>query len=386
MNLVSFADSLLMVYEKSSGQNAVLFEPFRPYVVTESQFHQFEKDRNISSLFYKITKLNSRVPNFNAYAQKPGKLFFYAGGGGYGDQIIAWPVARYLSNMGYQLDVYTDPGNESCWWMMPWIRSVGILPIPKTHFDNYTQYAVFTETTNMDEYPDQAHPVDTMFRKIGIDPATVPPEEKVLAPAFSPMELNRARSFLQSTGIAQTKFAFMQLSASLKLRSLPPAEAFVYMQTLAEAFPDIAWIHLTDKYNDAAYAIKIQESGLPNLYAHTFARLRDMWAATTLAELVVGVDSMAVHVAGSCGVPCVGIWGPVHPLTRVKYYREHTPLFDPSPCPFAPCFFAHGSDLPPFCPPNPPPTACKVMQASTPDKVLDAVRIIVNNKPNDPNH
>ena len=381
MFLVSFTDGVPMMYEKSSGHNLIVFEPFRPYVMSNDQFRRIEGDHSIVSKFYKISQIGSRIPNFNASLEKPGRVFFHTGGGGFGDQIMAWPVAKYLATRGYTVDVFADPGNEYCWWLQKWIGYVGIIPVSKYIFDNYKHYALFESVTNMDEHSDQQHPVDVMFKKIGIDPMSVPAEEKVVRPEFSPFEINRTHEFFSK--IPQKRYAFLQFTASAKLRSLSVNEAFAHMKALATAYPDIAWIHLSDKFNDSGYKIKVQESGLPNLFAHSFDRLRECWCAIAQAEVVVAVDSMVVHAAGTSAVPCVGLWGPVSPDVRVKYYKNHVPLFSKSACPHSPCFYSIGADLPTYCPPSDDgqrPSSCRVMQAATPEVVLNAVESILSKK------
>jgi hypothetical protein len=57
----------------------------------------------------RIRNFDIRVRNFT-----DNRVLLYNGSGGYGDQILTWPVARLLNGLGFKVHVLCDPGNELC--------------------------------------------------------------------------------------------------------------------------------------------------------------------------------------------------------------------------------------------------------------------------------
>lgn len=64
---------------------------------------------------------------------------------------------------------------------------------------------------------------------------------------------------------------------------------------------------------------------------------RRLWAAIINAmDLIITVDSGAMHLAGALGVPIVGLFSTVPGWTRIKYYHRAIAIDSKYPC--APCF------------------------------------------------
>jgi ADP-heptose:LPS heptosyltransferase len=106
-----------------------------------------------------------------------------------------------------------------------------------------------------------------------------------------------------------------------------------------------------------------------------FQNLRDLWALSSQAAVVVSPDSMMVHVAGSMNIPCVGLWGSIDPQVRIKYYKNHVALWKREVCPVSPCF-QHYNVFPDFCPTK-EHEQCGVLCSIAPDEIVNAVKTLL---------
>lgn len=377
MNLIRFAEPVTISFKKSAGGATITFEAGRDYVIANQQLERILHDENIRNRAYKISKLESRITNFHVGARKVGtqRLLFFNGSGGYGDQIITWPVVKLLASMGYEVHVLTDPGNNVCWWNFPWVKSVDICPIPYERMKLFDYVVIFEAVVNTDEHPDQEHPLDVMLRKMGIDPRSVDSSLKRVAPNFTYTEMANTQVFKDKT------IGMYQLSSANQVRCFQPADSVFMLLKLADAYPNIHWLALYDEFVNPAYKTqleeKIKELEITNIQPYCAPNLRDLWALTTRAQVVIAPDSMMVHIAGCMGVPCIGLWGPMSPQSRVAYYTNHFPIFHRELCVHAPCF-AYSNTFPKYCPPRPGGrTTCEVLAGISPVEVIEAVNKII---------
>ena len=365
MNLLTFSEPVQIAFQKSSGEIRVTLEAGRPYLFAQHQVSRFMQDPNMMSRVYKLSRCDMRMGNFVC---KPsghnGRLMIFNGSGGFGDQIMTWPFARLMSQW-YEVHVLTDPGNTLCWWNQPHLRSIQQLPIQWDLLKLYNHLAFFEEVVNTDEHQDQEHPIDVMLRRVGIDPDSVPPEAKVMRPLFTFAEAQAAKARIDA--LQGKRLGLYQLSSANPVRALPVDDSVYLAVKLAETYTDTHWIALHDEFIPAGYVEGLKtaatQRGLTNIEAFKFPNLRELWAVTELASIVVAPDSMMVHAAGMFGVPCVGLWGPVDPSRRVRYYKNHHPIWRREACPHAPCF-VFSSTFPRYCPPTPVArTTCECISA-----------------------
>ncbi len=380
MHLVTFRNALSLSFQKSAGQVTITCEPGKPYAFADSHMDQVMRDEKVASAAVKISNLGSRIPNFHIGARRVGtqRLLFYNGSGGYGDQIMSWPVCQILHAAGFEVHVLVDPGNQSCWWGFPWVKSVHVLPFAYDTMVMFDYFVFFDHVANLDEHPGQEHPVDIMLRKIGIDPVSVDRVAKRVRPVFTPADLTAAER------LKGQDYAIYQLASANPTRSLPPKDSVFLLDKLSSEFRGLKWIVAADAYVAPGYtealAPLLQRD---NVEAWNDDNLRALWAVTENAKVVVGPDSMMVHVAGSLSVPCVGLWGLTSPDSRARYYDNHYPIWHQTACPMAPCF-TYGINFPVYCPPRPARDLCEVMAAISPQHVIDHVRnIVYKNEAND---
>jgi hypothetical protein len=415
MNICTFAEPVTVGFKKSAGGATSVLEPMRPYVISRQQLDRIIKDQAVEQRLYKCSTLEPRLKPFTPSMKRANgtnRLLFYNGSGGYGDAILSWPVTKWLAEQGFEVHVLSDPGNQSCWYCLPWVKSIMTVPLPYDTWRLFDHHFVMEHVSNLDEHQDQIHPIDAMFTKMGVEPDSVAPSAKVVHPIFTWNEQQLASMDMPN----RTKLGFFQLSSANPLRAALPNDSAFLLSRIAEAYPDTHWLALYDEFIPKPYVEALHcktcsgtgkissqqvlgfgtnvagtvQSGpqdtecpdckgwkwlAPNIEPYAAPVLRNLWALVwRRASVCVSPDSMLVHVAGSMHIPCVGLWGPVGPPNRVKYYRNHLAVFHQDACPHAPCF-GYLASFPKYCPPRGagPRTVCEVMAAITPGEVVDAI-------------
>ena len=345
MQIVTFTRDYQINFRKSAGELPFNFVGGEDYIISAHHWERLSSEAALAAEFKRSSYFEPRVRGFRVDPNGGnGKsLLFHSGAGGYGDQVMMWPVVRWLAEKaGYSVTVLTDfKGNESCWWHFPWVKGVASLPKPLAYFKNFDELALFEQITNTDEHPGQLHPVDATLYRMGIDPQTVPPEAKACAPVVTEAERALAKRFQ-----AGRKIAFYQPSATSPLRTLPPDLSYNLLSALVAAFPDFHWFSLFDSFVPEPFK-RVPDA--PNVESICFPALRHLFVVSELAEIGVGPDSLLCHVLGAWGRPCIGLWGATDPALRAAYYPRHMALVNRAVCPYAPCL-AFRPVFPRFCP------------------------------------
>jgi hypothetical protein len=367
MKLVTLQEPISFGIKRSSGEYRLNFQAYQPYVLSNAHFRNIYD--NVQKFLFKVSDYGNRVAPFHVHAAKPGeKVLYFNGSGGFGDQIMAWPAAKILYKLGFEVHIACEPGLEMCWWNFPWVKSIVQMPLSQGQIEMWKHKVLMDSVVNFDEHADQRHPVDTELIRFGVDPDTVDPTLKRVAPIFTQSEMDKAKQVIG--GIK--KFAIYQLAATSPTRTLQPEQSIAVLQALCDRFKDTTWVAIYDCFVDENLVKMAQSLSAPNLRVTTFPELRVLWATAAHANLCVGPDSMMVHVAGSLGVPCVGFWGIMRPQNRVGYYDNHVPIWHQNKCQFSPCF-ATMHDFPKYCPPLPEPRkTCAVLGAIDPEEVCHA--------------
>lgn len=374
MNLITFSEPITIAFKKSAGGITQTFEANRTYLLANAQIERIMRDQQVQTRTHKISRVDSRTVNAHQAAFAKGdRLLLFNGSGGYGDQILTWPVARYLAKQGFDVHILTDPGNNVCWWGFDFVKTVMTIPVLWEQVKMYDHFLHWEAVVNMDEHQDQEHPVDTMFRKIGYDPALIAPEDKVVRPVFTPGELGTLNALLQKG----KRIGIYQLSSANPVRCLSANDSVFMILKVAEAYPDTHWLCLHDEFVPPVYKDTLTEEAkkreLTNVEAFSAPNLRELWALTEYVNIVISPDSMMAHIAGAFGTPCIGLWGPMSPQSRMKYYKNHHPIWHKDFCPHAPCF-VYSNTFPKYCPPRPAQrNACDVLAGISPGEVIDLV-------------
>src|ERR1044071_1918366 len=198
MVLIDFSEPTELVFQKSAGSVHKVYEPHRTWFFTNTQVSYVMRNPQVARQTYKSSDAEARIRNFHIETlQKDDSVLIGNMSGGFGDQILTWPVAQLLADRGAEVHVLSWPGDDKCWWNFPWVHSINTVPTLWSWVKGFKHLCIFETVTNMDDHAkDQLHPVDAMLNRIGVNPDSIAPEDKVVIPIFTPGELTFRDSIL----------------------------------------------------------------------------------------------------------------------------------------------------------------------------------------------
>lgn len=335
-----------------------------PYVFSFTQVDAVNNTEAVKAMVMKDSLFWPRLPAFTVRPTggRGETLLFFTGAGGYGDQIMAWPVAKLLHDMGYKVSVLCDPGNDHLWSWFPWVASVHIMPIALADLEVFDHLALYPYVTNVDEHQGQPHPTDHLFRLVGVDSGTVPPGKKRVIPTLSMGQLNVHES-------APKPFGLIQLSGSNIIRRPTPARLKATLARLVQEIPG-TWIGVHDVDDENVKAAR----EVPGLDVRVNVAFDEFVGLTAAARLTVGPDSFLTHLRGTLGKPGIVVFGPHDPALRVRYYPEMQAIWEQAACPNAPCNVYRRAFPRYLCPPLAEPRQeCAVIGAGY-DRLVETVK------------
>jgi ADP-heptose:LPS heptosyltransferase len=375
LQIITLTEPTCLRFNKSAGSVTVEIEANKPYVYNTLQSNLILSEPALKSRISSVSLLYPRIKNFHIEAIRPNQnLLLYNGCGGYGDQIMTWPVAKYLANRGARVNVIADPGNTYCWWNFSFISSVCSLPIAYSTLSLFDYIIPFDSVTNLDEHSDQMHPTDAMLNRIGVKPDSLFSYEKRIRPVFTETENALSKKY------AKKAVGIYQLGGSSLVRSLTPDNSANLAVKLAKDIDYVHWICAYDKFVNKDYtdklAIQIDKHKLSNIELLESKNLRELWALVGTAKIVIAPDSMLVHVAGVLDVPCIGLWGMIDSLKRTAYYKNHYAIMDCNgACNRSPCYCCNG--LPAYCPGH-VIKSCLALNSIMPSDVVSMAKNVLN--------
>lgn len=369
MHVISFAEHIWLENSQIQCSGPQIFDAGKGYLFADKQFDKL-KAWDTTIPYERISKAEAMLKPFVYSEHGPkGRVLIYNGVGGMGDQVMTWPLAKILADRGYEVHILTEPHLVMFWHGFPWVRSIVTLPCYWTTLRQFDYHINLEYVSNGYAHDEQKQPIDIMLQLCGIDPASIPDEEKRVAPKFTRMEEDVANGLYQGR-----RLGFYQPSCSQQIRSLAPAHSRGILKALADAFPDIYWLGIYGPLEASAYW---GEPIADNVEFRSFERPRLLWSLVKRAELCVGPDSMLVHIAGVQERPCIGLWGPYGPENRVKYYLNHYPIHHTEACPLAPCHW-NAVQTPHICPPSPQKRErCEPILRITPEEVVALAHQII---------
>lgn len=371
MHVISFVDHISLENANLKFGGASNFEARKPYLFSDKQLDTI-KELELNIPFERLSKAEPMLRSFHETSDgRKGSVLIYNGVGGMGDQIMTWPLAKILADRGYEVHILLEQHLALFWYGFPWVKSIVTLPCYWAILEKFDYHINLEYISNGYAHDQQMQPIDLMLRICGIDPASIPDQEKRVAPIFTLTEEN-----ISSHLYKDRKLAFYQLASSQQIRSLSPQHSRAILTALAKAFPDFHWIAVFGPLEASPYWFEPFDA--QNIEVRSFERPRLLWSLVKRAELCVAPDSMLVHVAGTLERPCVGLWGPYAAESRVKYYPHHYPIYHKEACPLSPCNW-NASALPHICPPslNQPRERCEVMLQITPEEVIEGAHTLL---------
>jgi ADP-heptose:LPS heptosyltransferase len=370
VHLVTLSRWVNFSYIKTAGIHTFTAQPRTPYVFSFSQYEALTKTEDLRKLVVLQSLFWPRLPPFivRPTGGRGETVLFFTGSGGYGDQVMAWPAAKLLADMGYLVHVLCDPGNDHLWSWFPWVQTVRLLPLPVREIESFNHLALFPYVTNLDEHSGQPHPTDHLMRQMGVDPQTVPPERKVVRP---PLSLGQ----LSELGGTIRPFNVIQLAGSSNLRRTSPGRLKIVLQQLVNQIP-VSWVAFHDQddlHTKAAREVAVEN---PNLQVRVNVPFDQLVGLTAGADLTIGPDSFISHLRGALSLPGIAVFGTHEPALRTRYYPAITPIWEKLACPNSPCL-VYRNEFPKYlCPPTVEPrTECEVLAAGYDRLVEVALRL-----------
>lgn len=193
----------------------------------------------------------------------------------------------------------------------------------------------FFEAIERNPASDRKNAYDYHFEWIGLDPAEIPGDWKRPLYTPRPRELGAAQKLLAPCPGSKHKRIAVQMHASSLPRTWDKMDRLI--RALCRRYPDAAVYSLGDPHAAILEPAPWErERNYMPLCGKTFGDGRLWGAIIASMDLLVGVDSGALHLAGALGVPLVGIFSTVPAWTRIKYYRDAVGIDSRHAC--APCF------------------------------------------------
>lgn len=205
------------------------------------------------------------------------------------------------------------------------------------------------------------HAVDLVAKNIGIGPL----EDKMMRYAFTKDEIEWAEARYPR---ATARRVGIQISASSHSRTYPRDMTVKVTNMLAAKGIEVYLI---------GHPGEVSAPTPPPIRNLTIEGIsfRQSVAAMATCDLVVGPDSVMIHIAGAIGMPAIGLYGAFPWKLRTAYAPSVFALQGNRGCEFAPCFY-HGSRISPHFPTNGPcfkTGKCEVMASIEPERVVTAI-------------
>ena len=318
------------------------------------------------------------MPFYLEHVRRPekfrGKRVLFYRNRGIGDQLIASALSRFFNQMlkaqCYQL---SDRIHELLWCGNQFIFgqpvrfpvSIDALIRPHGHAF-YDWFFPLESISEFDSEQEQGNVYDRMFSQAGFDPSRIPDEYKRPYWAITQKDLEETKQYY-----IEGPYIAFQVRATNPVRTFPDHVLDLILSRLNEIGMPILCL---DELPLPPSVKKIVES-YKNArdISGRLKTSREYGAVISMAKLVVGPDSSAIHFAGVLDLPCISFWSVINPDARIKYYKNSVPIFHADLCGHAPCF-NYMMELPYHkCPDGKEQKHCAVFDGVSADQIDAAI-------------
>jgi len=290
----------------------------------------------------------------------PKRLLLIRPGHAVGDAIFCTAAPRYLANEDYEVDVAVMPHNKDVFANNPYVHN--IVDIPDCDNDKWREWIdskdkeydrvinvsghvevnmlYKTDCTWGDipsaverrEKAKDANYYDVIFKECGISV----PEGEEIRPEFyfTDTEKEQLAKVEEYKVENKEKLVIWQTSGSSKSKSL------VYMPL---------WIQdVAKRIPNSHHMVLSHDAGMRNSLPIDNQRIQDVWgkwsirntiAMSSVADLVVGPESLLVNAAGAFETPKVIFFSHSAPMNLAKHYKNCYAITPDIPC--HPCYLIH---------------------------------------------
>ena len=269
-------------------------------------------------------------------------VFFYRAGGA-GDLLMIAPLLQSLKKRYPKVEITfaTDKKFHGIARMLPCIDHIESFPIIEDTYKKFDMYSSFYETIELHSNKSRTmHGVDLFADHIGWEWAE--DDEKVAKLELTKKGQKRIdKLFVRDKVPAGADIVVVQFRASNVNRAFDLTKMADVIGKIGSR-PNTHVFVVGGKPEECHFAWK-NEDGSPMASIHKVLgelQWHETAALVSRANICIAPDSALVHIAGSMGIPCVGLYGPFPSEIRTIYYPEAIAVEAEAKC--APCF-AHGS-------------------------------------------
>lgn len=239
-------------------------------------------------------------------------------------------VIRYLQSRGIELDIAVvaawnaRPGVEVLWQKVPGIQQVFDSSITLAQLRQYDFVWDFSDLMLLPGI-ESMHFGDFYFHYLGMDPGLIDAGVKLPTYRMSRTDFEKTRELLAKVSDGKP-LVFFQAEASTFARSVPND---VFASALKELARDKdVKVVITSAFPKGLS--NFERSLIINLSAWTQSSLDRYFAAISLCQYVISVDTLSMHIAMAGQKPGLGLFSISEPAIRLKYSPQIEGLLIPN--------------------------------------------------------
>jgi ADP-heptose:LPS heptosyltransferase len=398
VKVITFSKKVTVITRCGQHQAEVPCNPGERLVFDNDNALSIQQDPGSARYIYEVTDLEPLIREMPRPAHWARKRVLFYRSRGIGDQLIVSAAGRFFAEqLGAEAFQLSDRIHEPLWAFNPYIGGAALhMPM---HLDTVWRAMIgerrgtpffagawfFESLTEWDSDSEQPNVYDRLFAMLGFDPAHVSAKFKRPVISLQKQDIDKRNQWLRQVGNAVNKstekgYLFFQPRATNKGRSLPNflIEKTLYSLNEFAAKLQIPILVSDDKPLDPEIAQMVQATPQAINVATAINNVRLLMSVIGAANIVVGPDSSALHIAAAFETPAVGIWGPFEPVSRTKYYPRQIHLHHPDRCPAAPCF-NYLPELPVMkCPNGPAQRHCECYEGVEAEEIFEALKAVTS--------
>lgn len=355
MKIVTFRERKTIRATNGPFVSDLNFNPGERYIVDD--FAQNQIFNGIPDSIHECSDLNPLIRREMPHCWVNKKVLFYRGCG-LGDELIMTAVVRYFREILHAEPYVLCPAMNRPIWGHDFEHSDSLMSHPlftPIHLDAvyrasgraFFDYSFFLESVSeWDTDQEQENVYDRVYRMCGIDSFKVSAKYKrpyIRLGHHDRSEYESWKSQLASVFPSldlSSGYIVVQVGPKNPIRDLSEAKSLEVLNSLAGLGLQVVVVDDKPLVGPIA-AFVASTPGFVSLCG-VIPHLRLLFSLVGHAKLVIGPDSFIGHVAAGLDIPSIGIYGPISPESRSKYYPNHIPVWHNELCPYAPCFSFSG--------------------------------------------
>lgn len=138
-------------------------------------------------------------------------------------------------------------------------------------------------------------------------------------------------------GLERDKTILVQAQASSQKRSLPSK----LLKDSLIALSKLGWRSIILVHEDSDHPTDTMWDNIPGSVVLKNLDIRGIASVMVHVDLTLCPDSSILHLAGALGAPCVGLFGPTPPMSRIDHYANCVAVWHGDKIAACPCWYEH---------------------------------------------